>query len=67
MRRPAFLVCAVLALLAVTVLGILVFPARGASVLTEAPVVQVYLPYVAGPQSTPTPMLMQPYLSGGVT
>ena len=56
MRRPAFLVCAVLALLAVTVLGILVFPARGASVLTETPVVQVYLPYVAGPQSTPTPM-----------
>ena len=62
MRRPSFLVCAVFVLLAVIVLGVLVFPARGVLSLTETPAVQVYLPYVAGPaqpmhqpSSTPTP------------
>jgi hypothetical protein len=55
MRRPAFLVCAVFTLLAVIVLEVLAFPARGASILTETPAVRVYLPYVAGPQPTPTP------------
>ena len=54
MRRPSFLVCAVFVLLAVIVLGVLVFPARGVLSLTETPTVQVYLPYVAGPQPTPT-------------
>ena len=52
---PAFLVCVVFALLAVTVLGVLAFPARGASILTETPAAQVYLPYVTGPQPTQTP------------
>ena len=54
MRRPSFLVCAVFVLLAVIVLGVLAFPARGVLSLTETPTVQVYLPYVAGPQPTPT-------------
>ena len=55
MRRPAFTVCVVCALLAVIVLGVLAFPARGAPSLTETPAARVYLPYVAGPQPTPTP------------
>ena len=57
MRRPACLACAILALLAVIVLGAAAFPSRGATalMLAETPAITVYLPLVAGPQPTPTP------------